>query len=99
MRGKELLAVQIEAIFERFRQVGDSLTAKPEGTGLGLPISREIVPQHRGVPRPVQLVTGRRPVDHRALPVVRIVPLLTAFRAFRRANCPASGQRESIAPS
>jgi signal transduction histidine kinase len=39
---------QIEAIFERFRQVGDSLTAKPEGAGLGLPISREIVHQHRG---------------------------------------------------
>src|SRR5205823_5344963 len=34
---------QIEAIFEKFRQVGDTLTAKPEGTGLGLPISREIV--------------------------------------------------------
>jgi sigma-B regulation protein RsbU (phosphoserine phosphatase) len=39
---------QIEAIFERFRQVGDSLTAKPEGAGLGLPISREIVHQHGG---------------------------------------------------
>src|SRR5687767_15997348 len=26
-------------IFEKFRQVGDALTAKPQGTGLGLPIS------------------------------------------------------------
>jgi sigma-B regulation protein RsbU (phosphoserine phosphatase) len=39
---------QLEAIFERFRQVGDTLTAKPEGAGLGLPISREIVQHHRG---------------------------------------------------
>ncbi len=34
---------QAEAIFERFRQVGDTLAAKLEGAGLGLPISREIV--------------------------------------------------------
>jgi signal transduction histidine kinase len=33
---------QIEAIFEKFRPVGDTLVAKPEGAGLGLPISREI---------------------------------------------------------
>jgi signal transduction histidine kinase len=39
---------QIEAIFEKFRQVGDTLVAKPEGAGLGLPISREIVQAHRG---------------------------------------------------
>jgi signal transduction histidine kinase len=31
------------SIFEKFRQVGDTLTDKPQGTGLGLPISREIV--------------------------------------------------------
>ncbi|HAY29797.1 MAG TPA: hypothetical protein DIT03_04665, partial [Candidatus Accumulibacter sp.] len=32
-----------ELIFEKFRQVGDTMTAKPSGTGLGLPISRRIV--------------------------------------------------------
>ncbi|HET6468014.1 MAG TPA: ATP-binding protein, partial [Geminicoccaceae bacterium] len=31
------------AVFERFRQVGDQLTGKPEGTGLGLPICRAIL--------------------------------------------------------
>ena len=30
-------------IFEKFRQVGDTLTQKPQGTGLGLPICREII--------------------------------------------------------
>jgi Na+/proline symporter/nitrogen-specific signal transduction histidine kinase len=32
-----------QKIFEKFQQVGDTLTAKPEGTGLGLTISRNIV--------------------------------------------------------
>jgi signal transduction histidine kinase len=32
-----------ERIFERFQQAGDTLTSKPTGTGLGLPISRQIV--------------------------------------------------------
>jgi Na+/proline symporter/nitrogen-specific signal transduction histidine kinase len=32
-----------KVIFDKFRQVGDALAAKPQGTGLGLPISRQIV--------------------------------------------------------
>jgi Na+/proline symporter/signal transduction histidine kinase len=35
-------------IFEKFRQVGDTLTDRPKGTGLGLPISRMIVRQFGG---------------------------------------------------
>jgi Na+/proline symporter/nitrogen-specific signal transduction histidine kinase len=34
-------------IFEKFRQAGDTMTAKPPGTGLGLHISRQIV-EHFG---------------------------------------------------
>ncbi len=32
-----------ELIFEKFRQAGDNMTGKPHGTGLGLPISRQIM--------------------------------------------------------
>src|SRR5690606_31706192 len=37
------------AVFEQFKQVGgDTLTDKPKGTGLGLPICKEIIDHHEG---------------------------------------------------
>jgi signal transduction histidine kinase len=36
-----------QVIFEKFRQAGNTMTDKPHGTGLGLPISRQII-EHFG---------------------------------------------------
>jgi signal transduction histidine kinase len=37
-----------EKIFERFQQAGNTLTDKPQGTGLGLPICRQILQRFGG---------------------------------------------------
>ncbi|MBP6188126.1 MAG: histidine kinase [Azonexus sp.] len=41
--GPGLTAEECIVIFEKFRQGGNTMTDKPQGTGLGLPISRQIV--------------------------------------------------------
>ncbi len=46
--GPGVSAEEQAMIFEKFRQAGDTLTGKPQGTGLGLPISRYIVEHHGG---------------------------------------------------
>jgi signal transduction histidine kinase/Na+/proline symporter len=67
--GVGIPAEQIETIFERFRQVGDTLTAKPEGAGLGLPISREIV-QYHGGSLTVRSAVGRGSCVRMTLPLI-----------------------------
>ena len=37
-----------QAVFEKFKQVGDTLSGKPKGTGLGLPICKEILEHYGG---------------------------------------------------
>jgi signal transduction histidine kinase len=46
------------AIFSKFRQVGDTLTDKPHGSGLGLYISRQIV-EHFGGKMWVESAAGK----------------------------------------
>jgi signal transduction histidine kinase len=55
--GPGIRAEDQQLIFEKFRQVGDTMTAKPAGTGLGLPISRRIV-EHFGGKLWVESVPG-----------------------------------------
>ena len=46
--GHGIRAEDREVVFERFRQLGDTMRDKPQGAGLGLAISRRIVTQHGG---------------------------------------------------
>ncbi len=47
-QGVGIAPADIPKVFEKFKQVGDTLTGKPQGTGLGLPIAKEIVEHHQG---------------------------------------------------
>jgi signal transduction histidine kinase len=46
--GPGIEATDLDAIFQKFRQAGSTLTGKPQGTGLGLPISRQIIEHYGG---------------------------------------------------
>jgi signal transduction histidine kinase len=56
--GPGIDAADQRVIFEKFRQAGDTMTEKPQGTGLGLPISRQII-EHLGGRLWVESVPGR----------------------------------------
>jgi signal transduction histidine kinase len=68
-----------EIIFEKFRQVGDTLTDKPQGTGLGLPISRQII-QHFGGRLWVDSALGRGATFSFTLPLRRLAATAPAPR-------------------
>jgi K+-sensing histidine kinase KdpD/DNA-binding response OmpR family regulator len=62
------------AVFEQFKQVGgDTLTDKPKGTGLGLPICKEIV-EHHGGRIWLQSKPGMGSTFSFALPIVQSEP-------------------------
>ncbi|MGQ3031399.1 MAG: sensor histidine kinase, partial [Ferrovibrionaceae bacterium] len=67
--GPGIAARDQHVIFERFRQVGDTLTGKPQGTGLGLAISRMIVEHHRGRIRVVSGTPGEGATFRVTLPL------------------------------
>ena len=59
-----------QVIFEKFRQAGDTMTEKPQGTGLGLPISRQII-EHFGGRLWVQSEPGAGATFAFVLPVAK----------------------------
>ena len=46
--GIGLAADDLEKVFDKFTQVGKIMTDKPKGTGLGLPICKQIIEHHGG---------------------------------------------------
>ena len=46
--GVGIAEADINKVFEKFKQVGEIMTDKPKGTGLGLPICKQIVEHHSG---------------------------------------------------
>jgi signal transduction histidine kinase len=69
-----------ELVFEKFRQVGDTMTAKPSGTGLGLPISRRIV-EHLGGRLWVESVPGEGATFRFTLPLAPVQEQAPALAA------------------
>lgn len=46
--GMGIAPEDLPKVFDKFQQVGETLTDKPKGTGLGLPICQQIVEHHGG---------------------------------------------------
>jgi len=67
-------------IFEKFGQAGDVMTDRPQGTGLGLPISRQII-EHFGGRLWVESVAGAGATFIFELPVARSASAADAARA------------------
>ncbi|MEO7264383.1 MAG: GAF domain-containing protein [Ferruginibacter sp.] len=94
------------AVFEQFKQVGgDTLTDKPKGTGLGLPICKEIVEHHggriwveskvgKGSTFSFALPINKKPVSARPLHLDDLVKQLKAQVAHSQLN--VSGQAANI---
>jgi signal transduction histidine kinase len=68
--GPGIAAADQRVIFEKFRQRGDAITDRPQGTGLGLPISRQIV-AHLGGELWVSSTPGRGATFSFTLPLAR----------------------------
>lgn len=46
--GVGISSIDLRKVFDKFKQVGDTLTEKPRGTGLGLAICKQIIDYHGG---------------------------------------------------
>ena len=88
-----------QLIFEKFRQVGDTLSGKPQGSGLGLAICRRII-EHFGGRIWVESEPGRGATFAMLVPYAESEQALAAARTAARARpqrFTASGSRSCAA--
>lgn len=78
--GIGIASAEHSTVFEKFRQVGDTLTDKPTGTGLGLAICKEIV-EHLGGAIQVESTLGEGSRFSFTLPVAGKVNTAAQARA------------------
>jgi PAS domain S-box-containing protein len=71
--GVGIAEAELPNVFEQFKQAGDTLSDRPQGTGLGLPISKEIV-EHHGGRMWVESELGRGTTVTFTLPASRLSP-------------------------
>ncbi|HEV8043164.1 MAG TPA: GAF domain-containing protein [Bryobacteraceae bacterium] len=89
-------------VFEKFKQVGDTLTDKPKGTGLGLPICKEIVEHHGGriwvesEPGKGSTFSFTLPVKASATPFPRTIDIESLVRQLRERVASHQPQGKSI---
>ncbi len=75
---------EIAIALERFRQVDETYTKRFEGTGLGLPIVKELVAMHGGA-LDIESAPGKGTTVRVRLPIDRVVPHAVLAMASRTA--------------
>jgi len=109
--GEGIAAADQGKVFEQFVQVGDTLTGKPKGTGLGLPICKQIIEHHGGhigvesepgrgstftFTLPVRGTAAERGQTMRAPPRIELAQLVEQLRQRVEIIGPADGRPRTV---